>query len=735
MIDRRLEFKHKLHDTYAVQAYDNGDVWAGNLSVELDGIEYNATMARAFLSSNDYVEAQIRAELYIADMDLTACRVGDIDARLWTDANDRGFVDDRGDFRNASGFHVSMHLVVDSSGRPVLSGNNLVFESDLIRIGKTGVFHYTVEFSADDKTVSEPSKAWISVNDIALNRDGIMVIGPERVRQCPSITEVCVRKVGACIDSDGRFVSGTFCNVTECLETITTDVVYLLPFFEPGFGDLYTGEDVRKGALGSVYAVKDFYRIDPDLVSLPEEVDMISLVSDGLIVDLDLQELLHGRRLSRLRKVDDFNHFQTFKELVDWVGRDTLTQLIGRAELRALTRRAHALGKSVIFDLVLMQTSRDCPLIEQHPDWYVMDDAGRPEIHRIAWLVYSDVALLDLPFNKPLQNYLSGVAPFWMRVCDLDGVRIDASQTVDRPFLKQIKNRINMVKDDAIVLGETLCDLKEAVDIPVDMIYALLVDYHRDAGYGNQYIDFLERTFGIFAPRTVAMAYFENHDSPRATRVWRERYADLLLAENAPVGEISGAVEDLPHFLALLRNIQCSLIDATAGTARNTNLAYALEWGSEWGEEERTDFEEETLLHNEWANKAPHAQLVLAYEALRKFVTRQTELQNGHIYFHRSEFSGGEAEDRVLAYTRYTHHSGLLVAHNLDPCFARKITCPVNQISDVLLERVDVVPVYDAYKFLMPDSNGAEISLVDEGVSICLQPLQSVVVKLIFRSV
>ena len=48
MTDRRLEFKHKLHDIYAVQAYDNWDIWAGNMTVELDGIEYNATMARAF---------------------------------------------------------------------------------------------------------------------------------------------------------------------------------------------------------------------------------------------------------------------------------------------------------------------------------------------------------------------------------------------------------------------------------------------------------------------------------------------------------------------------------------------------------------------------------------------------------------------------------------------------------------------------------------------------------------
>lgn len=713
-MSQRLELKYKLHDRYAVRAYDNADVWAGNMAIALDGLWYGPVMARAFLSSDGAVKARVRAELFVAGIDLSACRTGDLDSRLWTDANDRGFVDERGRFCTGAGFYVPMNLVVDEAGVPVFSGNNLAFESDAILIDQTGVFHYTVEFSADGKPLSDPSKAWLSVNDIALNRDGVIAISPERIRQCPSISEVCVRKVGAHVDADGRFVSGKFRAVTARLEEMTTDVVYLLPFFEPGFGDLHTATDVRKGALGSVYAVRDFFRIDPALVTRPEEVDLLALVAEGLIVDLDLQTLLHERQLSRLRRVDDFNHFRTFKALVEWTGRDALLQLIGRAELRQLTRRAHALGKQVIFDLVLMQTSRDCPLIAQHPDWYVMDERGRPQIHRIAWLEYSDVALLKLPFNAPLQNYLSGIAPFWMRTCDLDGVRIDASQTVDRPFLKQIKNRIDAVKPDAIVLGETLCEMGEAVDVPVDVIYALLVDLHRDAECGNQYVDFLEHTFGTFAPRTVAMAYFENHDSPRATKIWRERY------EARGIGH--------PRAMALLRNIQCSLINATAGTARCVNFAYALEWGSEWGEEARTDFEMPTLLHPEWAEREP--ELLAAYRALRDFVGRGDELRTGHIYFFRHV----DPEDRVLAYVRYARHSGLLVAHNLDPHSAREIVCPIDRVPDVCLDRIDIAPAYDSYKFTTTRAEPVAISLDDEGVSMDLQPLQSAVIKLLFRS-
>ena len=724
----------KLHEVYAVRAFDNQDVWAGNLSVELDGLRFGPAMARAFMGADRrVVEAKVRAELYMRDIDPISVRPGDIDAHLWTDVNDYGFVDERGVYHNALGRNLAMHLALQPNGRPMLLGHNLVFESDVIRIDRTGVFHYTVEFSADDRRSFDPSKAWISINDIAHNQDGVIVISPERVRQCPSVTEVCVRKQGARF-SEGRFVSGTFRDVTRSLETTPTDVVYLLPFFEPGYSDSFTGEDVRKGTLGSVYAVRDFFRIDPSLVSPPEHIDVLKLVSEGLIRHYDLHDLLDGRQLSRIRRVDDFNNFQTQEELIDWVGRDRLVQIVGRAELRGLARRAHELDKQVIFDLVLMQTSRDSPLIDQHPEWYVRDETGRPSIHQIAWLVYSDVALLDLPFNKPLQNYLSGVASFWIKTCDLDGVRIDASQTVDRPFLKKIKNRINQVKPDAIVLGETLCDLQEAVDVPVDMVYALLVDFHRDAAHATPYIQFLEHTFGTFAPRTVAMAYFENHDSPRATHIWRERFSGLL-GERKDVKQrwrerVGNA--DAGLVMALLRNIQASLIDATAGLASGVNLAYGVEMGSIWGEEAPTDFENETLLHPDLAQRPPNANLARAYEALHGLRGGLQELVHGGIFFHRNEFQGGDAEDRVLAYTRYTRESGLLVVHNLDAEQVRRVRYRLRDLPGMDVARVALQPLFDTYAFFSPGAADPQVAVADDEVSVEIEPLQSVMMRVNF---
>ena len=727
----RAHIYHKLHDSYPIQEYDGLDVWAGNMSVELDGVRFEPTMARAFLGpSRTMVKARVRAELYLRDVDPRSVREGDVEAHLWTDADEHGFVDERGVYHDSLGRSLPMKLAVDASGRTATSGNNLVFESATFPIERTGVFHYTVEFSADQKPASDPSKAWISINDISLNRDGVIAVSPEHVRRCPSVTEVCVRKVGATL-RDETFQSGRFTEVTRSLEAMSTDVVYLLPFFEPGFGDLFTGDDVRKGELGSVYAVKDFFKIDPRLVTPLGEVDVLDLIARGLVRDYDLSDLLEGRQMTRLRRVDDFNNFGTMDELVEWVGEERLAQIVGRAELRELCGRAHELSKRVIYDLVLMQTSRDCPLIERHPEWYVLDEAGHPKIHQIAWLVYSDVALLDLPFNKPLQNYLSGVASFWIKTCDLDGVRIDASQTVDRPFLKQIKNRINQVRPDAVVLGETLCPLHEAVDIPTDMIYALLVDFHRDVEHAGAFIAFLEETFHTFAPGTVAMAYFENHDSPRATEVWRERYADTLSSHPGlrQRWEARTGDGDPDLVMALLKNIQASVIDATAGAGGLVNLAYAVEWGTTWGEEAQTDFQNPTLLRPELADRVPNRFLVQAYEALNTLKGSQAELSEGNVYFHRNEFEGGDKDDRVLAYSRYVAGSALLVVHNLDLSQTRRAQYQPSDLPGISATSFSVETLFDTYAFFFEGENGGGAVVDGERISVTVEPLQSLVLR------
>ena len=46
------------------------------------------------------------------------------------------------------------------------------------------------------------------------------------------------------------------------------------------------------------------------------------------------------------------------------------------------------------------------------------------------------------------------------------------------------------------------------------MVYALLVDFHRDVEHAGPLIDFIEETNRAFAPGTMALAYFVKPRQP-----------------------------------------------------------------------------------------------------------------------------------------------------------------------------------------------------------------------------
>jgi hypothetical protein len=714
------------------------------LSIQIDDLTFAPTLARAYVTADQPASMQVRVELFFGVLDLTQIRPGHIDVRLRSDAVD-----------GVDGC-APMFLDVDGADTPHLCDGNLVFHSSRLPLSRCGTYRYTVEFSADEYAQDDPGKQWIGLADMAPTQDGVLVVSPAWVAEAPSMMEVCLRKLHAGVDEDGNFHSGHIQHLTAIVAELPVDVIYLLPFFRPGYGDLHTGEDVRKGDLGSPYAVADFYALDPDLVPDPAQVDLAELLDKGLFESTDVTETLgiSAPGPQQLVKLDS-------EAIVAQYGEDPLRQLVARAHLRELTREAHAAGKRVIFDLVLMQTSRDNELILRHPEWYVQEADGRPSIHRIAWLEYSDVALFDLANNESLQQYLLEIAPYWIQRCDLDGVRIDASQTIERTFLSKLHNRIHDVCPDALVLGETLCPIAEAVDIPVDMIYALLVDFHRDAYEATPLIDFLEQMHSTFAAGTVAKAYFENHDSPRATAVWQERFErELPTHETAQRywQGLSTPTQSAPRTMAVAKNLQATLINATVGTtpvplpaqdsqrpvqAAGCRLAWALEWGSQWAELEATDFENSTLLRADLATQSPGSDLERAYRALGDTMDCLAPLRHGRVYYHRHIEDG----DRVLAATRYLVDSdppdsdvadaaqvgvAIVVLHNLDPFNHHQIQIEMDWLADRFVGRLaQPVVVYDSYKALnLVTSRTPSLTLQGSMIQADLAPLQSQFLRL-----
>ena len=166
----RAAFYEQLHCRYQRHQFDNWQVWGGNVTIAIDGRVCEPPLARAYIEPGKTTAiAQVRCELFVAAVDPDQVQPRDVDARLWTDAS-------------GTSSYVEMRLLVNAEGTPVLADNNLVFESVAFALERTGAFNYAVEFSADSYAEAG-RKEWISLNDLAENRDGIIVVSPEWVRR------------------------------------------------------------------------------------------------------------------------------------------------------------------------------------------------------------------------------------------------------------------------------------------------------------------------------------------------------------------------------------------------------------------------------------------------------------------------------------------------------------------------------------------------------------------------
>src|SRR5512135_1202437 len=104
------------------------------------------------------------------------------------------------------------------------------------------------------------------------------------------------------------------------LKDLGVDILWLMPIHPIGLKN-------RKGTLGSPYAVRDYYGVNPEFGSL-----------------------------------DDLKH---------------------------LVSAAHALGMHVILDWVANHTAWDNPLVGQHPDWYQRDWKG--DLRPTPWFDWTDI--------------------------------------------------------------------------------------------------------------------------------------------------------------------------------------------------------------------------------------------------------------------------------------------------------------------------------------------------------
>jgi glycosidase len=131
------------------------------------------------------------------------------------------------------------------------------------------------------------------------------------------------------------------------------------------------GKEKRKGSLGSPYSVKDYLDINPE----------------------------HGTK-------EDFKNF---------------------------VKAAHELELKVVIDFVGNHTAWDCPLVKEHPEYYLKDKKGNITSPNPDW---SDVAQLDYK-NPAVRTYFANVLKTWLKDYNIDGFRFPLPKQFRQTFGKQ----------------------------------------------------------------------------------------------------------------------------------------------------------------------------------------------------------------------------------------------------------------------------------------------------------
>ncbi|MCC6751283.1 MAG: alpha-amylase [Deltaproteobacteria bacterium] len=182
-----------------------------------------------------------------------------------------------------------------------------------------------------------------------------------------------------------------------------------------GFNWLFINPVQYPGFSGSLYAVKDFYRLNPAFIP-PGSADPMEDLRRAL-------EVMHGQ------------------------------------------------GLKVMLDLVVNHTSKDCPLIKEHPTWFRRDRDGNPvspsaidpaDARKVT--VWGDLAEVDNAGSGDragLWAYWTAMVQFYLEL-GFDGFRCDAAYKVPPRLWEQLIGAARRLRPGALFAAETLgCRLGE----------------------------------------------------------------------------------------------------------------------------------------------------------------------------------------------------------------------------------------------------------------------------------
>jgi len=248
------------------------------------------------------------------------------------------------------------------------------------------------------------------------------------------------------------------------LRQMGIDVLWIMPI-NP------ISKTMRKGTLGSYYAVSDYYAVNPEYGTL-----------------------------------EDFQH---------------------------LVKEAHKLGFKVILDWVANHTGWDNVWTQQHPDWYLRNAKGELEGYHYTDLsdhheeTWADVIGLD--YRKPeVRAGMIAAMSYWVKTADIDGFRCDVAWTLPVEFWNDARRQLDLIKPVFMLAEADTPEMQlHAFDMTYDWtLYHLLIKIAHHQATALDLEKLYTEPVRTYPEGSYRMTFTSNHDENSWNGTDRELYGN-----------------------------------------------------------------------------------------------------------------------------------------------------------------------------------------------------------------
>lgn len=201
---------------------------------------------------------------------------------------------------------------------------------------------------------------------------------------------------------------------------------------------------------------------------------------------------------------------------------DERCSLSADQQLKTVIDTMHGNGMKFIMDLVINHTAIDSPLVKQHPEWYVRDEAGKVKNpfavtetgKKVIWGDLAEIDNVKSPKLDALYKYWLDMMVNYLSL-GVDGFRCDAAYQVPVKLWRYLIGNVRDKFPGTVFLAETLgCEIKDVIALAgAGFDYTFSSSKYWDFNEPwllKQYRESFEKVSGV-----PSIGFAESHDTPR----------------------------------------------------------------------------------------------------------------------------------------------------------------------------------------------------------------------------